>query len=313
MIILQLEISPGSIVIESGTDSGSLSPALTRAIKPHGHLYTFGFHEVRTKTALWEFKDNYVSVNHRDVCTNGFGDELNGKADAVFLDLPYTWLAIHHSVKSLKETGGRICSFPPRIEQVQKTCQELSNLGFQEIQTMEVLQTQYNVQTRNIPVLDTEFLKTPKLENVEKKERDTIKFNTAVQPAQQPGHTGESCDPPPFGCSHLCGALTNRLYPEFPFFLAGVALTCLAGKIHAGRARGGRERPGRCYDDNVDEKLDAAVNVNMGAPVGTPSTLASAPARSHPPFPLYVFFLYGGPRRRGPLPSRVCETARGPR
>ncbi|XP_076252280.1 tRNA methyltransferase 61 isoform X2 [Rhynchophorus ferrugineus] len=190
----KLEISPGSIVIESGTGSGSLSHALIRAIKPHGHLYTFDFHEVRTKTALQEFKehglDNYVSVNHRDVCTNGFGDELNGKADAVFLDLPHPWLAIHHSIKSLKETGGRICSFSPCIEQVQKTCQELSNLGFQEIQTMEVLQTQYNVQTRSIPVLDMEFLKTPKLENVEKKERDTIKFNTAVQPAQQPGHTG---------------------------------------------------------------------------------------------------------------------------
>lgn len=73
---------------------------------------------------------------------------------------------------------------------MQKTCQEFSNLGFQEIQTMEVLQTQYNVQTRNIPVLDMEFLKTPKSENVEKKERDTLKFNTAVQPALQPGHTG---------------------------------------------------------------------------------------------------------------------------
>ncbi|KAJ8985068.1 hypothetical protein NQ317_019751 [Molorchus minor] len=179
MIILQLELCPGSIVIESGTGSGSLSHALIRAVKPHGHLYTFDFHEIRATTARTEFNDHgladYVTVGCRDVCDSGFGDDLDYKADAVFLDLPHPWLAIPHALKSLKETGGRLCSFSPCIEQVQKSCLELLKLGFQEIQTMEVLQTQYAVQYRHSPVLNLDFLKNEK-DGTEREKKRTGSF-----------------------------------------------------------------------------------------------------------------------------------------
>ncbi|CAH1995798.1 unnamed protein product [Acanthoscelides obtectus] len=196
MIVLQLEISPGSVVIESGTGSGSLSHALIRAVKPHGHLHTFDFHEDRVKTARDEFQEHgfgkYVTVKHHDVCVNGFGDDLDNKADAVFLDLPHPWLAIPHTVKSFKDTGGRICSFSPCIEQVQKSCLILSKYGFQEIQTTEVLQTQYSVQQRTLPVLNLECLKVSKEEaELEKQiKRDVTKVMSAIPPASVPGHTG---------------------------------------------------------------------------------------------------------------------------
>ncbi|XP_044258618.1 tRNA (adenine(58)-N(1))-methyltransferase catalytic subunit TRMT61A [Tribolium madens] len=195
MIILQLEIAPGSIVVESGTGSGSLSHALIRAVKPSGHLYTFDFHENRVKLVQEEFAQHglsdYVTVNQRDVCSNGFGDELENKADSVFLDLPHPWQAIPHTLNVIKETGGRICSFSPCIEQVQKSCEVLSKLGFQEIQTMEVLQTSYSVQTRKLPVLDLDFLKNEKDGTETKgKEREVVKCITAVPPATMPGHTG---------------------------------------------------------------------------------------------------------------------------
>ncbi|CAH1109389.1 unnamed protein product [Psylliodes chrysocephalus] len=195
MIILQLELSPGSIVIESGTGSGSLSHALIRAVKPHGHLHTFEFHEGRSKMATEEFRNhgfsNYVTVRHRDVCEKGFSEELDGVADAVFLDLPHPWLAIPHAIKSLKSSGGRLCSFSPCIEQVQKSCLVLLKLGFQEIQTMEVLQTQLSVQQRNIPVINMDFLKSEKDGSEgEKKDREFLKTVVAIPPPSLPGHTG---------------------------------------------------------------------------------------------------------------------------
>lgn len=63
MILLQLEICPGSVVLESGTGSGSLSHALIRAVKPHGHLYTFDFHQVRSTTAQVEFEEHGLGKN----------------------------------------------------------------------------------------------------------------------------------------------------------------------------------------------------------------------------------------------------------
>ncbi|GBP42399.1 tRNA (adenine(58)-N(1))-methyltransferase catalytic subunit TRMT61A [Eumeta japonica] len=108
MILLQLDLIPGSIIIEAGTGSGSLTHALIRRVRPHGHVYTFDFHEHRAKIAEEEFKshgiDDFVTVSHRDVCNLGFGEDLNNKADAVFLDLPSPWRGVPHAVKALKDS-----------------------------------------------------------------------------------------------------------------------------------------------------------------------------------------------------------------
>lgn len=47
MVLFGLDIHPGSVVVESGTGTGSLSHALLRAIQPHGHLYTYEFNKHR--------------------------------------------------------------------------------------------------------------------------------------------------------------------------------------------------------------------------------------------------------------------------
>lgn len=153
MILFQLEVKPGSVVIEAGTGSGSLSHYFMRAVKPNGKLNTFDFHEARANQARVEFKahgygEDIVIVKHRDVCAEGFGDELNGLADAVFLDLPAPYLGIEFAVKALKASGGRFCSFSPCIEQTSAVCENLEKFGFIEIQSMEVLQAESIVKTR---------------------------------------------------------------------------------------------------------------------------------------------------------------------
>lgn len=193
MILFQLEVVPGSIVIEAGTGSGSLSHAFIRSIMPHGHLHTFDFHEKRAETARAEFEQHglkdFVTVRHRDVCELGFTEELNDKADVVFLDLPSPWTAVPHAINSIKPIGGRICTFSPCIEQVQRTCTEMNNHNFIDVKTMEVLQTQYSVQMRAQKVVDLEFVKTPKTDE-EKHKAKVEKVLCCVAPTTQPGHTG---------------------------------------------------------------------------------------------------------------------------
>lgn len=195
MIVLQLELCPGSIVLESGTGSGSLSHAIARAVRPSGHLHTFDFHKLRCEQAESEFAEHglgsNISVSCRDICKEGYPEELFGKANAVFLDLPSPWRAVPHAINTFGPAGGRICAFSPCIEQVQRTCICLAEHDFIDIHTMEILRTQYTVQTRTLPVVKLDFLKQVKsLENTEKQEKEQVKVLTSIPPASLPGHTG---------------------------------------------------------------------------------------------------------------------------
>ncbi|KAI5644875.1 tRNA methyltransferase complex GCD14 subunit domain-containing protein [Phthorimaea operculella] len=163
MILFEMDLVPNCIVIEAGTGSGSLSHAIIKRIRPYGHLYSFDFHEHRAKVANEEFKAHglgkYVTCERRDVVQDGFGEELNGKADAVFLDLPRPWECIPDAVKAISIYGGRFCSFSPCIEQVQRTAAELSKAGFININHEEVLQYELKVSRRPLPIRDLSFLK----------------------------------------------------------------------------------------------------------------------------------------------------------
>ncbi len=124
------------MVIESGTGSGSLTHSLARTVSPSGRVHTFDFHLQRVETAREEFRahgiDHVVTAAHADACAEGgFGRELDGVADAVFLDLPHPWDAVANAKRAMKKGGGaRICSFSPCVEQVQKATAKLREEGF---------------------------------------------------------------------------------------------------------------------------------------------------------------------------------------
>ncbi|VDL57994.1 unnamed protein product, partial [Hymenolepis diminuta] len=56
MIVGQLDLVPGSRVLEAGTGSGALTHALAHAVWPSGRVATFDFHEERVKRARAEFE-----------------------------------------------------------------------------------------------------------------------------------------------------------------------------------------------------------------------------------------------------------------
>lgn len=154
-IIMNLELRTGSTVVESGTGSGSLSISLMQAIAPEGHLYTFEFNKTRVEKANKDFESlgvsHLVHVIYRDSVADGFyveGKHPQGSApwaDAVFLDLPLPEVAARHADNVLKPYG-RVCSFSPCIEQVQKTCLALSEMQYTEIRTIECLLDTFDVQ-----------------------------------------------------------------------------------------------------------------------------------------------------------------------
>ncbi|OLY77588.1 tRNA (adenine(58)-N(1))-methyltransferase catalytic subunit TRM61 [Smittium mucronatum] len=142
-ISAKLNLTPGKIVVESGTGSGSFSHSIARSVTGKGgHLYTFEYHDQRVEALKNEIElhnlSEIVTLNHRDVCKDGF--DLENIADVVFLDLPAPWEAVPHAAKALKKSiVGKICSFSPCIEQVQKTALALNENGFFDIQMFEVL------------------------------------------------------------------------------------------------------------------------------------------------------------------------------
>ncbi|CAG8600875.1 1445_t:CDS:2, partial [Funneliformis mosseae] len=148
-ITTYLDLKPGSVVLESGTGSGSFSHSLARTIAPNGHLYTFEFHEERAKAVKQDFEEHglsdLITIECRDVCKNGFG----------VTDL------VH---------AGKISCFSPCIEQVQRTCASLNENGFVEIKMYECLMREHEIKT--IPIYTvTDAVNKIKLQQDKKRKR----------------------------------------------------------------------------------------------------------------------------------------------
>eukprot|EP00898_Chlorokybus_atmophyticus_P001760 jgi/Chlat1/2585/Chrsp178S02492 len=137
-----LDLRPGCVVLESGTGSASLTHSLARAVMPGGRVRTFEFHAQRAELAAAELTRNCGDAVEVAVCD--VEKELNGAADAVFLDLPGPWRAVPAAAAALKPDGA-FCAFSPCIEQVQQTCIALRTGGFTDVRTMEVLLRTYEV------------------------------------------------------------------------------------------------------------------------------------------------------------------------
>lgn len=210
-------------VIECGTGSGSLSHSLIRTISPDGHLYTFDFHQSRLDAALAEFRrhrvDRYVTAARKDACHEGFGDEMADAVDAVFLDLPHPWDAIGHAKKCLRRsTGGRLCSFSPCIEQVQKTIEAMKKAGFKDVRTLECLLRPFQVRRLTVPdvnlgSLDVTEAGPEKGDDDETEEPQEKKRKLPERPGDPGGHTFVTAVPNQQDMAGHTGFLTFATLP----------------------------------------------------------------------------------------------------
>lgn len=88
-----------------------------------------------------------------DASVGGFTGVGDGEADAVFLDVPEPWLALHH-VKRVLRPGRTLCCYSPCIEQVMKTCEKMRELGFHTLRTIEARQRPFDGRVFPMETLD---------------------------------------------------------------------------------------------------------------------------------------------------------------
>jgi len=157
----------------------SLSPLKRRKL---GKVYSYEFHEQRHAKLVTELADHgldgIVHITHRDVCADGFlvgeNKDESPAADAIFLDLPAPWLALPHLsrrpqpsaiptpadqqpkpfVSALNPNAPiNLCTFSPCIEQVQRTISTMRQLGWVQIEMVEVQHKRLEIRRERIGIL----------------------------------------------------------------------------------------------------------------------------------------------------------------
>ncbi|PKS10712.1 hypothetical protein jhhlp_002469 [Lomentospora prolificans] len=186
-VLQRIRAFPGKTLIEAGAGSGSFSHAAARAVfngfpsgpeDKKGKVYSFEFHQQRYQKMKLELAEHglegIVQITHRDVYNQGFNiDGRSPKANAIFLDLPAPWEALHHlsrrrpkATTSEATTNGsdsepwvspldpdrsvHLCTFSPCIEQVTRTIEKMRELGWVDIEMVEVAQKKMHVTRERI-------------------------------------------------------------------------------------------------------------------------------------------------------------------
>jgi tRNA (adenine57-N1/adenine58-N1)-methyltransferase len=144
LILVYTGIGPGSIVLEAGTGSGSLTGILGKYVQPNGHVHSYDVRDLAIKQA----KKNMIKMGVADYVTIEKGDLLTEVdqtgMDVVVLDLATPWLAME-KVHGFLKNSGVVCSFSPVIEQVIKTHEALKENHFHDIKTYELLKREIRV------------------------------------------------------------------------------------------------------------------------------------------------------------------------
>lgn len=164
-------------VFSGYSNDGEVSGLPTKKRKL-GKVWSFEFHELRHQKLVKEIVDHglegVVEITHRDVCEEGFlVDGKSPKADAVFLDLPAPWLALPHLSRSrpTPKINGvstedqkpfisplntartvQICTFSPCIEQVQRTVSAMRQLGWVDIEMVEIAHKRFEIRRERIGI-----------------------------------------------------------------------------------------------------------------------------------------------------------------
>lgn len=138
-------VGPGADVVEAGAGSGALTLVLAHAVGPTGRVVSYDrrrdFLDVARKNLEWAGLAPRVEFRERDVVAEGL--DVTG-VDAVVLDLPEPWGVLAAAREALKP-GGRVATYSPTYNQLERTVRTLRELGFEEVRCLELLERPLHV------------------------------------------------------------------------------------------------------------------------------------------------------------------------
>jgi tRNA (adenine57-N1/adenine58-N1)-methyltransferase catalytic subunit len=138
-------VAPGSFVAEAGSGSGALTTVLAYAVGPSGHVVSFDrrpdFLKVARDNVTAAGLEKRVEFRERDVQANGLDAS---DLDAVVLDLPEPW-AVLESARAALRPGGRVATYTPTYNQLERTVRALQTSKFGEVRSVELLERSLHV------------------------------------------------------------------------------------------------------------------------------------------------------------------------
>lgn len=136
-LLAEMDLGPGSRVVEIGCGSGSMTQALARAVRPGGTVFSYDRREEFLELARSNLGaagiDEGVELRAREA-----GEPLEPGVDAVFTDVPEPWVELP-VIHAALHGSGRFAAGTPTFNQAEKLGSALVGGGFTLVQTVEVL------------------------------------------------------------------------------------------------------------------------------------------------------------------------------
>ncbi|MFZ0699875.1 MAG: tRNA (adenine-N1)-methyltransferase [Thermoplasmata archaeon] len=144
-LVLLAGIGPGDRVAEAGSGSGALTTVLAYTVGPTGRVDSFDRRPEALHLARQNLErgglSNRVTFHERDVLAHG----IEGAGyDAVVLDLPEPW-GVLASVRAALSNGGRVVTYTPTYNQLERTVRALREIRFDEVRSVELLERPLHV------------------------------------------------------------------------------------------------------------------------------------------------------------------------
>lgn len=141
-ILLKMNITRGTQVIEAGTGSGAFTTALATTVGPEGRVYSY---DTRQDTQTLAQR-NIEKVGHSETVTFIYQDIAEGfqqrEVDALFLDVPNPEDYVQQVRRALK-SGGFFGALLPTTNQVSRLLEALQAFNFSFIEVCEIIQRHY--------------------------------------------------------------------------------------------------------------------------------------------------------------------------